>query len=255
MSTNDTYSIISAIMAAGAAGLVGGFALMKRMALAGDVISHIALPGLGLALLYGINPLLGGAATLALGIILIWRLEKKTGLTTEVTIGVIFASSVALGALITPKEDLIEALFGGFENITFEGFIFAVVVSLVVVYMLWRLKSKLILALFSPELAEATRVNTNLLNFYFLLLFGLAIILGLRLLGAILVGSLIIIPAAAARQLTHTLGAFLTASAVISILSVIFGFVISTKYGITLGPTVVCVAALIFALSLFKSKK
>jgi ABC-type Mn2+/Zn2+ transport system permease subunit len=61
-SSGEIYAIILALLFAVAAGLVGSFALMKRMLLASDVISHVALPGIGLAFLFGFNPLLGGAA-------------------------------------------------------------------------------------------------------------------------------------------------------------------------------------------------
>src|SRR5450756_2169271 len=112
MATSELYSIILALATALAAGIVGSFALMKRMSLAGDVVSHIALPGLGLALLFHINPLVGAAAALMLGTVLIWRLEKEATLTTDVAIGVIFTAALAIGTLVTPSEDLIEALFG-----------------------------------------------------------------------------------------------------------------------------------------------
>jgi len=85
------YSVILALLFAVAAGLVGSFALMKRTILAADVISHVALPGLGLAFLYHFNPLLGGGATLFLGTLLIWRLQKNQSSSTEVAIGVVFA--------------------------------------------------------------------------------------------------------------------------------------------------------------------
>jgi len=101
-----------ALLFAVAAGLVGSFALMKRMLLAGDVISHLALPGFGLAFLLKINPLLGAATTLFLGTLLIWQLQKKTGLATESAIGVVFAAALGIGAAITPSDELIEALFG-----------------------------------------------------------------------------------------------------------------------------------------------
>ncbi|MGC9225366.1 MAG: metal ABC transporter permease, partial [Terracidiphilus sp.] len=84
------YGIILALLFAVAAGLVGSFALMKRMILAADVISHVALPGLGLAFLLHFNPLLGGGVTLFLGTLLIWQLQKKESLSTEVAIGVVF---------------------------------------------------------------------------------------------------------------------------------------------------------------------
>lgn len=249
---NEIYSIILAILAAGAAGLVGAFTLMKRLALAGDVLSHVALPGLGLALLFGINPLLGGAATLFLGIILISKLEKKSGLATEVVIGVIFAAAVALGALITPEEELIEALFGGLQTISLGEFLAGIAIGTVVVYALWKLKDGLILDLFSQDLATAAGVKAEKLNLYFLLIFGLTIMLGLRFLGALLMGALIIIPAAAARQLTESLGSFLLASSAIGVASTVVGLLLADIYNLNLGPTIVIVVTAIFVIGLFK---
>jgi zinc transport system permease protein len=110
--TSAGYSVLLALLFAVAAGLVGSFGLMKRMLLAGDVISHVALPGLGLAFLLKINPLIGAATTLFMGTLLIWHLQKKTGLATENIIGVVFAASLGIGAAVTPNDDIIEALFG-----------------------------------------------------------------------------------------------------------------------------------------------
>jgi zinc transport system permease protein len=97
-------------------------------------------------------------------------------------------------------------------------------------------------------------VNVDAANLWFLLLFGLAILVNLRFLGALLVGSLIIIPASAARQLTHTLGWFLAASVILAIASVGLGFAIANVYHLDPGPTVVVTAAAIFCLSLLKKK-
>jgi zinc transport system permease protein len=250
------FSIILATFAAAAAGLVGAFALMKRTILAGDVMSHIAIPGLGLAVVWALNPLVGGGLTLFVGILLIWQLQKKTELSAEAAIGVMFATSVALGALlIHSDEGLMEALFGGFKNLPLDEFIFGITASIVIIAGLWLLRNKLIIALFSPELASSAGVNVDTVNLWYLLLFGLAILANLRFLGALLVGSLIIIPASAARQLTHTLGAFLAASAAISVASTLIGFFLSEQYGLDLGPTVVVVSAGFFILSLLKKKR
>lgn len=252
----ESYSIILAICAAAAAGLVGAFALMKRTVLAGDVMSHIAIPGLGLALIWRINPLIGGALTLALGAIVISQLERKTELSSEAAIGVIFAGSVALGALlINSKEELMDALFGGFGNLSLNEFIFGIAASVFIVAMLWLLRNKLIIGLFSEELAASTNIKLARLNLWFLLLFALAILAGLRFLGALLAGALIIVPASAARQLTHSLGWFLVVSMMLSALSMAVGYAISAAYGLTLGPTVIVTAAGIFLLSLLKKKE
>jgi ABC-type Mn2+/Zn2+ transport system permease subunit len=264
MNAAETYSIVLMLLTALAAGLVGSFALMKRMSLAGDVVSHVALPGLGLALLFHINPLVGGAAALLLGTLLIWHLQKGGTLTTDVAVGVIFTAALAIGTLVTPSEDLIEALFGGFQSLTAFWFLLGVVAVLLIVAFVFAFRHQLILTLFSPELAAATGVNVSRLNLYFLLVFSLTVLLGLRFLGALLVGALIIVPAATGRQLTHTLTPFLFASSVASALSVGVGLFLSRIYPhltvgkITLnlapGPAVISVATLFFLLSLLRKK-
>ena len=264
MSSSEIYSTILILLTALAAGLVGSFTLMKRMSLAGDVVSHIALPGLGLALLLGFNPLIGAAAALFLGTLLIWHLQKSSTLTTDVAIGVIFTAALAIGTVLTPSDDLVEALFGGFQSLNAIWFIAGLVaVSVIVVFVLTH-RHKLILSLFSPELAAATSINVSRLNLYFLLIFSLTVLLGVRFLGALLVGALIIVPAAIGRQLTHTLTAFLLTSALASVLSVGLGLVISRVYphitighvtlNLALGPAIIGVATLLFLLSLLRKK-
>ncbi len=253
---SEFYPLTLALMAAASAGLVGAFALMKRTVLAGDVMSHIAIPGIGLAAIWRINPLAGAGLTLFAGILIIWQLQKKTELSSEAAIGVIFASSVAVGALlINSKEELVDALFGGFEHISQMEFLFGMAASVLVILSLWFLRNKLIIALFSPELASSANVHVDRVNLWFLLIFGLTILSSLPFLGALLVGSLIIIPAAVGRQLSHTLGTFLLLSCLASVLSVALGFTIAPLYHLALGPTIVTIATIFFALSLLKKKK
>ena len=264
MNSAELYSLVLMLLTALAAGLIGSFALMKRMSLAGDVVSHIALPGLGLALLFHINPLIGAAAALVLGTFLIWHLQKGGTLTTDVAIGVIFTAALAIGTLVTPSEDLIEALFGGFQSLNILWLLLGFLAVLTIVIFTFTFRHQLILTLFSPELAAATGVDVSRLNLYFLLVFSLTVLLGLRFLGALLVGALIIIPAAIGRQLTHTLTAFLLSSSVASALSVGIGFFVSRSYPhfavgrITLnlapGPAIISVATCFFLLSLIRKK-
>ena len=157
MDASHSYAILLAAFFAIAAGLVGSVALMKRMVLASDVISHLALPGLGIAYLLKSNPLVGGGATLFLGTLLVWQLQKKTGLATDSSIGVVFAASLGIGALVTPQEDLLEALFGNFQKLSLVGFLLGTAAVILVVAFLVQMKDRLILDLFSPELGCCNR--------------------------------------------------------------------------------------------------
>jgi len=251
-----TYSVILALLFAVAAGLVGSFALMKRTILAADVISHVALPGLGLAFLYHFNPLLGGGTTLFLGTLLIWQLQKNQSSYTEVAIGVVFAGSVAIGAALTPKEDLVDAFFGKFEQISGFTFFSGILAVALIVFFIFRCKSALILNLFSPELAAATGIKVDRLNLWFLLAFSLTVLIGLRFMGALLAGALIIIPAATGRRLADSIGVFLIASSLASVLAVGIGFLVKTFLfrSLSIAPTIVMVSTLLFCLSLTRSR-
>lgn len=256
MPMSQVLLLILALFFALAAGLVGCFALMKRMVLASDVISHLALPGLGVAFLLKINPLIGGAATLFLGTLLVWQLQKKTGLATDATIGVVFAAALAIGAAVTPREDLIEALFGELQRISLPGFIVGLAATLFVVLSVFLLKDRLSLSVFSPDLAESTGVNVARVNLFFLLLFSLTVLVGLRFMGTLLGSALIILPAATARHMTEKLSYFLLVSSAVSLVSVIAGFLLNAFVFrlSTVGPTIIIFAALLFALSLLKRK-
>src|SRR6266404_3260058 len=258
------YSLVLMLLTALGARLIGSFALMKRMSLAGDVVSHIALPGLGLALLFNVNPLVGAALALFCGTILIWHLQESATMTTDVAIGVIFTAALAIGIVLTPSEDLIEALFGGFQSLTALWFAIGLLAVSIIIAFIWMFRHQLILSLFSPELAAATGVKVSRLNLYFLLVFSMTVLLGVRFLGALLVGALIIIPAAIGRQLTHTLTAFLFTSSVASALSVGIGFFLSRSYphlalakiplNLAPGPAIISVATFLFLLSLIRKK-
>jgi ABC-type Mn2+/Zn2+ transport system permease subunit len=250
----ETYAVVLALLFAVAAGLIGSFVLMKRMLLAGDVVSHVALPGLGLAFLLGFNPMIDGPATLFLDTLLIWQLQKKTGLATEAMIGMVFAGSVAIGAILTPKVDLVEALFGRFQDLSLTAFLVGIVAVFLIILVVFRFKDGLILGLFSPELAAATGVKLERLNLYFLLVFSLSVLVGLRFLGALLAGALIIVPATTGRRLTSDLSHFLIVTCLASVVAVGSGFAV-TDYPLTqfsLGPVIVIISAALFVLSLFK---
>jgi len=257
MQAGQLLLFVLALSFAVAAGLVGCIALMRRMLLAGDVISHLALPGLGLAFAFKLNPIAGGAATLFVGTFLVWQLQKKTDLATEAAIGVIFAAALAIGAAITPSEDLAESLFGAMASISPVGFVLGLAAILFVVFSVFLLRDQLSLSIFSTDLAAATGVNTVRIDLYFLLLFSLTVLVGIRFMGALLASALIIMPSATARQITNKLPYFFLFAMAASFLSVAAGFLLNLfvlKYS-TAGPTIAMISAALFGLTLLSKPK
>jgi zinc transport system permease protein len=256
MQTGQVLLFLLALLFALAGALVGCFALMKRMLLASDVISHLALPGLGVAFLLKMDPLIGGAATLFLGTLLVWQLQRKTSLASDATIGVVFAASLAIGAAVTPREDLIDALFGEMQQVSVRGFVLGLTAALLVVLSIVLLKDRLALSIVSRDLAAATGVNVDRTDLFFLLVFSLAVLIGLRFMGTLLASALIILPAATARQLTDKLSTFLLLSCSVSVVSILAGFLINA-FSLrlpTVGPMIVIFSALLFLLSLLRKR-
>jgi zinc transport system permease protein len=246
--------ILSAAMAA-AAGLVGCFAVMRRMALAGDALSHVALPGIGIALALHVHPVFGAAAMLFFGALIVWAIEDRSRLATETIIGVIFSAALAVGSLVTSGEDLIEALFGGAGNPSRLETAFGLVAAVGVMLFVWRRKNALVIALVSPDIARTVGINVQRLNLLYLEMFALTVALGLRYLGVLLMGSLIIIPAATAKRLSSNLNQMLIAAALVAIAVTIVGSAIAASLHRPTGPLIVSLAAAGFFLSFLRSER
>lgn len=247
--------LIMMVIIGAASGMIGAFALMRKMALASDAISHVALPGLGLALLLQASPLIGGAAALLLGTLLIWFIEKRASLATDIVIGVVFSASLAFGTLLTPEEDILHALFGEFTALLFSEIVIGTLAASLIIGMILLMKERLALTLISPDLARTSGINLDLINLVFLLIFAVNVILGLRFLGVLLMGSLIIIPAAISKNISWNLKSDLGLSAILAVLCIIVGYYLSQKFGLATGPTIISVAAALFFMSLILKQK
>ena len=162
----------------------------------------------------------------------------------------VFSTALAIGSLVTSGEELVEALFGGVGHLTaLEATLGLVLAVGVIAFIVWQ-RHRLVLALVSPEIAHTTGINVPRLNLYFLLVFALTIALGLRYLGVLLVGSLVIIPAATAKRLARSLRGMLLISVAVSTASTTLGTWLSLALHRTPDSMIVLVAASLFLLSL-----
>jgi zinc transport system permease protein len=243
--------LLSAAMAV-AAGLVGCFAVMRRMALAADALSHVALPGIGVALALHIHPIVGAVAMLCFGALLVWALEERTRAATETVIGVVFSAALALGSLMTSGEDLIEALFGGAGVLSWSEIVFGFVAASAIVLFMVTQRNSLVVMLVSPDVARTAGIDVRRLDLLYLLTFALTIALGLRYLGVLLMGALIIIPAATAKRVARNLNGMLRVAVAVAVVATAAGTWIAAWLHRETGPLIVTVAAGAFLVSLLR---
>jgi ABC-type Mn2+/Zn2+ transport system permease subunit len=248
----ETATVALSLCMAAAAGLIGCFAVMRKMTLAADAFSHVALPGIGIALVLHAAPLSGALVMLLIGAVLIWALESQTRISTETVVGVVFSAALAVGSMFTTGEELVDALFGGPARLTEPELVLGLAGAIGVVVFIMAMRHRLVVALISPEIAMTAGVNVKRLNLLFLVTFAVTVGLGLRYLGVLLMGSLIIIPAATARRLATNLNGMLAISVSVSMVSTLAGTQIAALMHHETGPLIVCVAAACFFLSLLR---
>ena len=241
---------IAGVLTAMAAALVGALLLVRKMVLVADSMPHIALPGIALGVVYHFNPMIGAMAFLFLAVLVIWFVEYKTFLPPESIIGVLFISSLAVGAAILPEEGLLEAFFGSIEKISSVDALIQIAVSLIVIGLVYYNRKILVLSSIAPELAESARINTKMVELFFLLLVALTVALGINFVGVLLMSALLIFPTVSARNLTFRFSDFLIVSTLIGGGVLFAGLLLSQKFSMAPGILTVFVGAGVFVLSL-----
>ena len=245
--------IVGSLIGLGA-GYVGSFMVLRRMSLVGDALSHVALPGIAISLLLNINPFFGAFATLFAAIVGIWFLEKRTELPSDALVGIFFTVSLALGLLLTPEPELFEALFGDISRITTFDLVITATLITLIIFTVKKISNELMLGIISKELAMSLKIPIHKINFIFLLLVALIVAFGLKVAGTLLMGSLVIIPAAAAKNISLNLSQYSFWAILLSILSAIFGILAARFFGMAPGPTIVLTAGVIFVMTLILKK-
>jgi len=231
------------------AGYLGSLMVLEKMALVGDALSHVALPGLALGILFNFNPFLGAFAFLFVSAVVIWHLGRVTKLSFETIVGAMFTLALAIGILIIPEPELLEALFGDITSVTIIDTGIAVVVSVAALLIANRIYKRLVLSMISEELAVSKGISVSKMNLLYLLLVSLVVAVGIKIVGTLLVGFLVIVPAAAAKNLSSDLFKYAVLSAVFGAISAFAGIVSSNFLNLPTGPLVVISGIIIFVAS------
>lgn len=253
MSTNLLFLILVGSFVAAAAGYLGSFMVIKRMALVGDALSHVALPGMAIALALHVSAMLGAFVALTLALVGVWYLEENSDIYPEALVGVFFTAGLSLGFLITPEPDLLEALFGDIEKVVpLEG-ILAILIAIAVIIITKLISRKMVLAIISEEIAKSMSISVSKLNLAYLLLVGTIVALGVKVVGSLLMGALVIIPAVSAKNISRGMRSYYLYSIGFGVASAIVGIIVADFFHIASGPTVVLTSIFFFIITyLFK---
>ncbi|MBD1571844.1 zinc ABC transporter permease subunit ZnuB [Vibrio sp. S17_S38] len=250
-------SIIAGLGIAIIAGPLGSLVVWRKMAYFGDTLAHASLLGLALGFLFDVNLYLSlVVCCLAIALILATLQEQKV-VATDTLLGILAHSSLSLGLVAVSfldnvRVDLMSYLFGDLLAVSPSDLIFIYLGGLVILALLTYFWRPLLSSSISEELAGVEGVNVPLMRVVLMLLVGLVIAVGMKFVGALIITSLLIIPAATARRFARTPEQMAIGASCIGVVSVFSGLSLSWFYDTPAGPSVVISAAALFMLSQFK---
>lgn len=236
------------------AALLGVFVVVRRMAFFTDAVSHASLTGVAIALLIGINPFIGALLMSVFIGFMVARLIRQGRQEMDTVIGVLFSAALALGVLLIGRlqgmrTDLMQYLFGDVLAVRSTDVWAAIVLLVATLFVGYFIFKQLTRMVVNEEMARIDGVRVNLVELLFLLLLAAVVAVGLKVVGVILMGALMILPAATAQYLTHSFRTMLGASVLLALFSMVVGLFLSAIFSTSSGPTVVLVASALFALA------
>lgn len=244
-----------AFLAGGLVGVVlpylGVFATLKRMSFFGDGIAHASLAGVAIGVASGFTPF---GMALVIGVLFgagIYFLERKTILSSDAVIGIFFTTGLALGVILLSLEkgyqpELLGFLFGNILTISEADIFLISIFSALIFLFLAIFKRQLALMAFDRESAWISGINTGALEFTFYIILSVAVVLGVKLLGIILISALLVMPATTAKLVAKSFNSLILIAIIAGEIAIVFGLVFSYILDLPSGATIILTGTVVF---------
>ena len=254
-------SLAVAILVGIICSVVGSYLMVQRLALLGDAISHSVLPGLAIAFWLGLNIFVGAFVTGVISTVLIGWIHTRSPIKEDAAMGIVFSAFFALGiTLITTiqkdnKIDLNHFLFGNILGVTAGDVRDTAIIAALVLGAVILLYKELLFYSFDPLGAQASGLPTTWLNAGLMVLIALTVVASMKVVGVILVLSLLIAPGATAYLLVPRLHQVMVLGAAVGVFSSVSGMYLSYYVNLPSGPAIVLVVSTIFTLAFLASPR
>jgi zinc transport system permease protein len=237
---------------------LGIFVTLRKMAFFSDGIAHAALAGAAIGLLTRFSPLLSALLFSMLLAALVYWLEKKSSLSSDAIIGILFTSGMALGVVLISlrpgyQPELISYLFGNILAIRLQDLALIIVLAIVILAFIFSHKRKLTLLALDREMACMAGINPDLYELLLYIMLACALVLGIRVLGIILVSAILIVPVSTARLLCRSFRALTWWTVLIAEFTILAGLLLSYFLDLPTGAVIVLSGSALFSLAFLAS--
>ena len=241
-------ALVVGILVSLCAALLGVSLVLKRYSMIGDGLSHVGFGSLAIATALGFAPLAFTIPVVVLAAFLLLRMNESSKIKGDAAIGLISSSALAIGVITVSwssgmNTDVNNYMFGSILAMSDEDVVLSVVLSIVVLILFVLYYNRIFAVTFDETFAKATGVRAEVYN---MLLAFLTTVLGMRMMGALLISSLLIFPALPSMRLCHTFQSVVICSAVLSVVCFLLGMSLSFFLSSPAGATVVIVNLLAF---------
>ncbi len=245
-------AMIVGVLVSLCAALLGVSLVLKRYSMIGDGLSHVGFGALAVAMALGLAPLAVSIPVVVLAAFLLLRVSESSNIKGDAATAIISTGSLAIGVIVvslTPgmNADVVNYMFGSILSMTDSDVTLSVILSVIVLLLFVVFYHRIFAITFDETFSAATGMKTKVYNLMIAFLTAITIVLGMRMMGALLISSLIIFPALTAMRVFRKFHSVVICAAVISIVCFLSGLMISYIFATPTGASIVAMNIILFA--------
>lgn len=255
-------SLIATLLIGPILGGIGTMVVIKKMAFFSESIGHAALAGISIGVLLGESYnspyIMLFSYCIIFGIVINYT-RNRTKMGTDTLIGIFLSISIAVGAILiiyisgkVNSHMLESVLFGSILTVSDLDLLVLLITSIILIFLVMFWYNKILLSSFNSNLATVKGINVIFLEYVFVLIITIITVASVKIIGAALVEALLLIPAAASKNLSRSISSFVSYSIVFSTLSCILGILLPLIFDLSVpsGPAIIIISAIIFFITM-----
>lgn len=233
--------------------LLGVSLVLKKYSMIGDGLSHVAFGALAVAVACNIAPLYIAIPIVIAAAFILLHISENSKIKSDAAIGLISTVSIAIGVITISlskgmNSDLNSYMFGSILAMSLSDVILSIALSVCVLIVFVLFYNKMFAVTFDENFAKATGIKANRFKIILSILTAITIVIGMRMMGTMLISSLIIFPSLTAMCVCKTFKSVVVTSGIVSVICLFFGIIISYVYAIPTGASIVITNAIMFVL-------
>ena len=254
-------ALVVGVLVSLCAALLGVSLVLKRYSMIGDGLSHVGFGALAIASAFNLAPLAVAVPTVVIAAVLLLRLSRSSKLNGDAAIAMISSSALAIGVITVSltrgmNTEVSSYMFGSVLSLSRSDAVLSVILSIAVLALFVLFYPRIFAVTFDETFSRATGTKTEAYNMLLAVLTAVTVVLGMRMMGALLISSLIIFPALSAMRVCKSFRAVVITAALISVLCFVVGVTVSYFLETPTGASIVVTDLLAFGLcSLLGTKK